>query len=656
MPEFRKLITALAGVALFAGLASAQVGPLPGGGGSNAGAFACSVTNGAVTPTLRAEGYTELAGDIVIICQGGAPAQVGTTVPTANITVFVNTTVTSRLLSNTTTASEALLLVNEPGSTLSGYGPNLPQIACTVGNVPVPNVGAGPGGCSQSVGSTTVTSLNGATPIVGVPVSSSGPVSYAGTGIIGANLFQGITSGNQIVFNGIPVLAPATSGDTLVLRITNIRVNANGITAGGPTPGAVSASLSLNSSTSLAITSSTLTIGFVQQGLSTSSTARNSGNTGGGNPTLSQCANSSISGSTGTGGALGVLQFIENFSTAFKVKGTNAQNVPGTIYNSENGFTTPLITNAVSGTGVSETAGVADYGTRLKATFSNIPSGVSLYVTTRDVINDFNPGNATGYNTAQANLVLAETAIDISNVLPLASQTTVYGPVSTIGLSPVAINPATSSGLSVWEVTATNPNQIDTINFGLYISYSSNASANSPAPGTMSVTLSYAPTPSGGAFTSSSGSVASSSLTLPRFSDSLDITKSIGTIVLCTTSLLYPYVINVNGFDTGLAIANTTTDPYGTAAQQGTCSLYFYGSSAPTTNPFVTPSVASGTVYANLASTLAPGFSGYMIANCNFQEAHGFAFVSDVGARNLAMGYLALVTGRSGTSPESLNN
>ena len=35
-----------------------------------------------------------------------------------------------------------------------------------------------------------------------------------------------------------------------------------------------------------------------------------------------------------------------------------------------------------------------------------------------------------------------------------------------------------------------------------------------------------------------------------------------------------------------------------------------------------------------------------MIANCNFQYAHGFAFVSDVGARNLAMGgYLALVLG-----------
>jgi len=653
MPEFRKLIIALAVVALFAGLASAQVGGLPGTGSASGLPFTCGVTNGAVTPTLRAEGFTELAGDIVLICSGGAPLQIGTTIPTANITVFVNTTVTSRLLSSTTTASEALLLVNEPGSTLTGYGPSVQQTPCVAGGVQVPTVGAGPGGCVESVGSVAASAYG---PQLGVPVNGAGG-NYLFTGSPGANLFQGITSGNQVVFNGIPVMAPATSGDTLVLRITNIRVNANGITAGGPTPGAVSASLSLNSSTSLSITSSTLTIGFVQQGLSTSSTARNAGNTGSGNPTLNQCSGSSITSTSGTGGALGVLQFIENFSTAFKVKGVNTQNIPGTIYNSENGFTQSSITNSLStSTGITETAGVADYGTRLKATFSNIPSGVSLYVTTRDVTNDFSASNATGYTTAQAVLVLAETAVDVSNVLPLASQTTTYGPVSTIPLSPVAINPATGGGLAVWEVTATNPNAIDTINFGLYAVYSSNPAANTPAPGTMSVTLSYAPTPSGGAFTSSTGSVASSSLTLPRFSDSLDITKSIGTFVLCTTSLLYPYVININGFDTGISVANTTTDPFGTAAQQGTCSLYFYGGSAPTTNPFVTPTVASGTIYANLASTLAPGFSGYMIMNCNFQDAHGFAFVSDVGARNLAMGYLALVLTRSGTSPEALNN
>jgi hypothetical protein len=32
-----------------------------------------------------------------------------------------------------------------------------------------------------------------------------------------------------------------------------------------------------------------------------------------------------------------------------------------------------------------------------------------------------------------------------------------------------------------------------------------------------------------------------------------------------------------------------------------------------------------------------------MIASCNFQYAHGFAFISDLGASRVAEGYLALV-------------
>jgi hypothetical protein len=476
-------------------------------------------------------------------------------------------------------------------------------------------------------------------------------------------VFQGIVTGNQVVFNGIPVLPPASSGDTRVYRITNIRSNANQITAGGATPGAVTASLSINSSTSLAITNSTLTTGFVQQGLSATSTIlRNTANTGtSSGASLAQCSSASVTSTTSSSGALGVIQFAENFDTAFKIReAATVQNIPGNIYNSESGFVTP-ITSTVTGTTINEEAGLADYGTRLKATFSNVPSGVSLYVTTRDVTNDFNPSNATGYTSAQAVLVLSETAPDSftspTYTTPTASQTATYGLISSIPLSPVAINPATNSGLAVWEIINTNPNQIDTVDFGLYASYTANAAANSPAPGSFTVTLSFAPTPSGGAFTSTTGSAASSSLTIPRFSDSLDITKTVATINLCTTPMLFPYVINVNGFDTGIAIANTTTDPFGTAAQAGTCSLYFYGSTAPTTNPVVTPIVATGTDYTSLASTLAPGFAGYMIANCNFQFAHGFAFISDVGARNLAMGYLALIfTSTSRSATEALNN
>jgi hypothetical protein len=645
MPEFRKLSFALAAVTLFAGLASAQVT-----GGTGTGSLTC-LAQGAATPQLRAEGYTELAGDIVITCTGGSALAVGTAIPTANIVLFLSTTVTSRLLvTNGVTASEALLLIDEPGSGLPGYGPSLPQIPCTN-----PNLGASAGGCTEYVGAT------------GVPVTTLGGTSP------GANVFQGISSGQQITFFGIPVLPPVTSGSERIFRITNVRVNANAVAAGVSGPGSVTAQISTNGSSSLAISNPTQTVGFVQQGLSStgtrlSSTTNPSSSSSG--ASLAQCSSLSVTSTSSTSGALGLLTFQENFGTAFKIRQTSTvQNIPGYLYNSESGFIFPGFAGSLSATGGTTIAGLADYGTRLKAVFTNVPTSVSLYVSTRDITNAFNILPASGYTGPQAQLVLSETASDGANGAgpALSTQTTVFGfgssvANSTVPLAPVAIS-AAGTGTAVWEVTATNPGAIDTINFGVYASYSAAPASNSPTPGTFSVTMSFAPTPSSGLFTSTTGPAASSTLPIPRFSDSLDITKPVASIGLCTTAMLFPYVINVNGFDTGMAIANTTTDPFGTTAQAGTCSLYFYGSSAPTTEPFVTPTVATGTVYANLASTLAPGFSGYMIANCNFQYAHGFAFISDVGARNLAMGYLALVfynssvLGRSGIgSGEQLNN
>ncbi|SPF55582.1 hypothetical protein SBA4_7150001 [Candidatus Sulfopaludibacter sp. SbA4] len=118
---------------------------------------------------------------------------------------------------------------------------------------------------------------------------------------------------------------------------------------------------------------------------------------------------------------------------------------------------------------------------------------------------------------------------------------------------------------------------------------------------------------------------------------------------------MFPYVVNQGPFDTGMAISNTSSDPVATPLQSGTCTLTPYGTNAP--DPVVTSTVAAGTVYSLLASASFPGFAGYVLALCDFQYAHGFAFISDLGARNLAMGYLPLViTGgadinRSGAPP-----
>jgi hypothetical protein len=125
----------------------------------------------------------------------------------------------------------------------------------------------------------------------------------------------------------------------------------------------------------------------------------------------------------------------------------------------------------------------------------------------------------------------------------------------------------------------------------------------------------------------------------------------------CNCDLLFPFVTSAAGFDTGIAIANTTSDPFGTINQSGTITLNYYGNtSGGGANP---PAATSGVISAGqelvfdlysggsgIAAT--PGFTGYIIAQANFQYCHGFAFISDLGAQKLAEGYLALVLNPEG--------
>ncbi|MCX6622516.1 MAG: hypothetical protein NTY38_15905, partial [Acidobacteria bacterium] len=103
---FRKWILVLAVVALFASIASAQ----------SSSQINCQ-TSGGVPLIVRAEGTAELVGDVVLTCTGG----VGVPAFPINFQIFLNTDVTSRLLTSasanllsTGQSTEALLLVDEP--------------------------------------------------------------------------------------------------------------------------------------------------------------------------------------------------------------------------------------------------------------------------------------------------------------------------------------------------------------------------------------------------------------------------------------------------------------------------------------------------------------------------------------------------------------
>src|ERR1019366_817005 len=242
MVNFRRVVTVLAVLTLFTGLAFAQQ-------------ETCSAQGTASNP-LRAEGYTEESGDIVITCTSGVALAAGTNIPLVNITVFYNTTVTSRLLGSALpsgqTPSEALLLIDDPntnvgvpptsavGVTPVSYGSTLGLIACTTPAT----------GCAQVVGpnvagySTALTAVGGTT---------------------APNVYQGVTSGNSVTFYGVPVLPPATVGSR-IYRITNVRVNATtGGTAQGTTP--VQAFITVSGAASLPISNSQPIVGYIQTSL-----------------------------------------------------------------------------------------------------------------------------------------------------------------------------------------------------------------------------------------------------------------------------------------------------------------------------------------------------------------------------------------------------
>lgn len=666
--NFRNTLLAMGALTLFTGLASAQVVV---GGFTNqpAGPLACTA-NVSVPNQLRSEGMTELIGDIVLTCTGGNPLQPGQLVPTANITVSLATNVTSRLISCTgngsQVCSEAMLLIDEPATNATGNagaGPQAPIKTCT--NSAGASVVGLAGDCLQGVST-------GAGASAGVPagqtvacsaITNVNQCAFASS-LAPQNAFFGIVNANQVIFNGIPVNPPATGGVARVFRITNVRANASALGAGGLAGTTqLLASISISGSASLPVVNPVQIAGFIQSGLSTS--LRNTTNSGGGgNTALPQC---------GGGGptALSILRYTENFATAFKTRnspteitgsgqlGTPVQTVPGKIYFSESGL--QLASN--------DKVGTADYGTRLKAVFNNVPAGVRIYVSTTNVRNDFfNPvvtQPAANSTDSFARLVASETGgyAEASGNTAITIGSTQF----TNSLVEIPIN--NGSGTAVWEVINTNPNAIEgistpsgttvqnpaTFDFGVWQSFTANPGANTPPVGQATVSMSFAPTPP--AFSAAAGGSASISLTIPRFADT-SVATNILSITLCNTALLFPFVTNQAGFDTGLAISNTTTDPFGTRAQAGTCDLNFYGASAPP--KVTTPNVPTGTTYVTLASTAAAGFQGYMIAVCNFQLAHGFAFVSDIGARDIAMGYLALVidsgTGARNNKNEQLNN
>jgi len=203
---------------------------------------------------------------------------------------------------------------------------------------------------------------------------------------------------------------------------------------------------------------------------------------------------------------------------------------------------------------------------------------------------------------------------------------------------------STGSGEVVYEVLQVNTSNLTegpTIPF--FVTYTASPGTNSPAINVQAgVEASFAPV------LTDAAAPHSSSDQVPRF---VDLSKVQNAFIInsCATHLLFPYVTNLAGYDTGLAISNTSLDEYGTSPQTGTCTLFpFTGGKALasyTTAAAVTPGSTWTALVDGTATPIVPpnSFSGYIIADCNFQYAHGFAFITQIGTFLGTEGYLALI-------------
>jgi hypothetical protein len=330
----------------------------------------------------------------------------------------------------------------------------------------------------------------------------------------------------------------------------------------------------------------------------------------------------------------GTITFTETFASSFKTRTTNGtasgpldQNLPGAIYNTESAFYDVNSGNTLGLQHIagSAPAGLADFGTRFRVIFTNLQAGITVTAP-----NEVHMNSSTG---------------------ELCMTATESGPYSAVGAcTGTSTFTATASSNTVeyvYEVVAAETGVTENAIVQFFFNWS--GPPHQPALGTNNIVGWFAPTPIAPPDPTIAQPVG---VPIPRF---VDFSTPIAdlTIVKCATHLLFPFVTDMGGFDTGLAISNTSTDPYGTTPQSGTCTLSFFGDNAPSAcittgqsgcSSTGGPDIPSGTTWASSVFGLNfLNFQGYVIADCEFQYAHGFAFVTKVGTTDLAMGYLALI-------------
>ena len=492
--------------------------------------------------------------------------QVRAQVPTTNVIVYVAPacSITSRFFEPSAYghASEVLLTIDDAGGTKTtgstgGYGPRAPQSLCTMAQ----QQQDGGSACSASVG----TDSSGQYQVTVLP----------GTTIPAANVY---TRFDWRVRPELGNLLQRSRPSASLLRRKpyiphyNLRIPV----PGGNVTGTVEAIISTSPNQVLPVAGTAINIGFAGPG---TSAAVNASPAGGGSP-FTAC------GPLSTPKLAAQLTFTEGFATAFRthvvpggantantnwaaqapnlVSPTN-QNIPGALYggfafSNESGFILPALSYTDANTHIAYTAGLADFGTRLKAVFSNIPAGVTIYAATTSTGTVAIPGGSA--QTPYAVLVGAsqtdQTTADGANFAPLTS--TVF---ASDGQAVYPL-PFDNSGNAVatWEVVNQNPTGIDGLTFNAYLSYTSTLGTINPT----NVALSLAPEPSGGIFSTVNATAGLVGPT-PRFAVVQTQGGPFATINQCPISVTGGTPVNfaysVGGANPSATILPITTHPAG---------------------------------------------------------------------------------------------
>lgn len=577
--------------AALASVASAQLGSPV--PSAELGQIHCSAT--ALAPLVRIEGTSELVGDIAITCENRGQGR--GFVPSGSLVVDLAVSLSVGIANQSgfglgADVTDAVLVVNEK-TCLASTSERLFSDCGANGTVQDPML------ARRSSASPGLLLWSG----VALPIPGAA---------IGSESARAVPLDNCVGRYGVPGGCHPT---TTSVRLTNIRVNAAEAGVGsdarsGAIP--IEAAVSMSSAGgSVVLEAGTLPVAHAAPGVSALARSVQAGRL---------CSE---------GEAFGEVRIFEGFASAFKaVAGPSTR--PG-----RPGWTDDYYPTAAG-------AAAQPSPTRLRIGFSGLPEGISIAAPVAPVC--ASEDEAAGLRLG---LVQGASAIGLG------------GTVASDGLArdvPLTVSEA-AEAFAVYQVLAADPSAQE----GCRIQFRLNPSdSDGPAIRGGRVTVDASLAPLGPA--ASSGPLRAG----PRFVAPGRVPRPSFLVGECGTTLFFPFVTNQTTFDTAVVLVNTSADPLGTRYQPGSCSLTFHGAGlegeqSPTVRRTVEIDAGEQVAFRLSSGNAArgvdplPDFQGYLVAQCSFQYAHGFAFVTEQvgGASVLAQGYLAEVVSQSGESARS---